>query len=307
MLHVLADSVLKRLRRFPLYYQRYNNTLNLTTNLAYTRFAQECAAHYERTVDPLDSPPSPVSATAAMLLRGVFPREKALAYSTHITELVECNDPAVSRPKGEEHLSLRIKEPLKTLDAGLLDVLRSPEVHRALLQFFRGHYRIAWVVCYRSLPTERVSSSWLWHADCFPPHTCKMFLHLTPATADTGAMELMTRADTMMYRRAGYFGQYLSERYADLQDFAKDHGLPYRPFHFEAAPGDATIFDMNCFHRAVPPRTAFRDVIQFFFLPNMIPWEEQLHRDGIDSVGSQAGGGFPKDPRVKATSISGRT
>lgn len=296
-LHTFADSVLKRIRRSPLYYQRYNNTLDLQTNLAYTRYTRECAAHYEQTRGPLNLPPSPVHENAAMLLRSVFPREKTLQYSARITELVTRNDPAVLRPKGEEHLSLRIKEPLRTLDTGLLDVLRSPEVHRALLQFFRGHYRIAWVVCYRSLPTQHVSSSWLWHSDSFPPHTCKMFLHLTSATAETGAMELMNRADTMAYRRAGYFGQHLGERFADLQEFAKHHNLPYRPFHFEANPGDATIFDMNFFHRAVPPRKDFRDVIQFFFLPNTIPWEEQLTRDGIDSVGGLAGGGFPKDPR----------
>ena len=183
-----------------------------------------------------------------------------------------------------------------TLGADILDVLRTPNVHETLLAYFRSHYRIQWITCYRSLPTAAVAGSWLWHSDSFPPHTCKMFVHLTEAKADTGATDLMNREDTMAYRRAGYFGQFLSERYADLQDFAKQHGLRYRPFHLDAEPGDATILDVNYFHRAVAPRTAFRDILSFYFLPSPISWEEELKREGVERI-TKRSLNVPKDPR----------
>jgi len=124
-----------------------------------------------------------------------------------------------------------------------------------------------------------------------------MFLHLTPATAETGATEVMNREDTMAYHGAGYFGQYRSEFKADLESFAKEHGLPYQPLHFDATPGDVTFLNMNFLHRAVAPRTGHRDIVSFCFLPNILPWEEQLEIDGIDSI--TIAGGIQKDPHPK--------
>ncbi len=250
----------------------------------------------------MDLPLSPLTDGAATIVRGALSPEKALAHSSKISELIARKDPRIEQSK-KDSLSLHISDPLITLGSDILDALRSPEVHQALLAFFRSHYRVYWATSYRSLPTSAVAGSWLWHSDSFPPHTCKMFLHLTRATADTGATDFMNREDTMAYRRAGYFGQYLGERYADLQDFAKKHRLPYRPFHLDANPGDATICDVSFFHRAVAPRTEYRDIVSLFFLPNTIHWEKQLELEGIETV-SKRTAALPKDPHPSAAIAS---
>lgn len=299
LLNRVADSVLTRIRRMPAYYTRYNNTLPYKINAAYSRFAKECEAAYAAAHPGETFDPSPLSTGAAQLIKGAFPAEKARAYSDRITRMFETNDPALERSTNYDDLQTRITGPLRSLGADLMDVFRSPEVDRAIRSFFRGHYRISWLTAFRTKPAQRVASSWLWHSDSYPPQTCKLFIHLTPVDAQRGATEFMNLEDTMAYRRAGYFGQYLDERYADLQEFGKAHGLPYRPFHFDAEPGDATIFNQNFFHRAVSPRTGFRDVVQFFLLPSMRPWDEQFARDGIDRL-TQPSGGYPKDPRPTA-------
>ncbi len=282
-----------------MYYERYNNTLDFTTNRIYTQYARECMTAYTAKHGTMDLPASPLVQNGAMIIKGALSAVKANACSAKITGLIERKNPSVEQSK-KDSLSLHISDPLITLGADILDVLRSPEVHRNLLAYFRSHYRIHWVTSYRSLPTKAaVAGSWLWHSDSFPPHTCKMFLHLTKATADTGATDFMNREDTMAYRRAGYFGQFRGERYAELQDFARDHHLPYRPFHLDAAPGDVTICDVNFFHRAVTPRADFRDIVSFFFVPNPIHWEEQLALDGIQNISKRAAI-LPKNPHPDA-------
>lgn len=296
LIHKTADTVLKAVRRQPFYYGRYNNTLPFSINRRYINYAKECADLYAAMHGKVSLPESPVVTDAALCIRNVFPRDKAIAYSEKMTEMIHRNDPHISHPKNYSDAQIRLLKPLESLGADLIDVFRSPEVHNAFLAFFRGHYRIEWITSYRTIPSDRKAGSWLWHSDSYPPFTCKLFIHLTPATAEIGATEFMSRSDTMAYRRAGYFGQYLDERYADLEEFAKAHDLPYRPFHRDADPGDVTIFNMNCFHRAVAPRKGFRDIVQFFLVPNPIPWDQQFAKDGIGSMDSK-GGGFVNDPR----------
>lgn len=293
------------MRRSRFYYERYNNTLRFDVNRAYDRYARECADRYAMEHGKRDFPPSPILTGAAMCLRAVFPENRARALSQRMNDLIESKDEHAVRPADAESLQIIIRKPLQMLGEGVLDVLRHTDVHHALLQFFHGHYRIYALGAWRTIPApaDKVMGSWLWHSDSYPPHTCKLFLHLTPANAETGATEFMNLEDTMAYRRAGYFGQFRVERYADLQDFAKAHGIPYRPFHLDAEPGDATLFNMNFFHRAVSPRKAIRDVVQFFFVPSLIPWEEHYKRD-IDRLMTTLGG-FPNDPRLSmATAAS---
>lgn len=292
LLQPAASAVMTKVYRHPWYYGKYNNTLMYTLNRRYTQYADECRASYAKDNPTANFPPSPLFTDAVTLIKRAFPREKAVAYSEKISALIDADDTSVLRP---HELQIRIKDPLRTLGSDMLDVFKHPEVNAALMAFFRCHFRIEWVNVFRSVPATHKISSWLWHCDSFPPGTCKLFLHFTPATADLGATEFMNREDTMAIRRAGYFGQYLGERYADLEAFAREHGIPYRPYRREAEPGDATIFDMNFFHRAVSPTHDFRDVMQVFLLPNPIPWNEQLAKDGIDSYTPEKG--YPKDPR----------
>lgn len=298
LVHKIADSILGRIQRSPMYYKKYNNTAAPRVNLIYSRFARKCAEQYakQNTGEALGA--SPVHTEGIQLLPKVFSEEKARSYSEKITALIDVNNSDIVE-KDPSGLSIRIQHPMMNLGEDLLDVLRNPEVNRSLEQFFNGYFRIEWAMCYRSIPCDRPASSWLWHSDSYPPHTCKMFLYLTPANVDRGAMQIMNLEDTMAYRDAGYFGQNLDERYDNLEEFAKAKNIPYRPHHVDTQPGDATIFDMNFFHKAVAPKTQFRDVIQFFFLPSLIPWEDQLQQDGIEYLGKL--GNVPKDPRIKRT------
>ena len=219
-----------------------------------------------------------------------------------ISGLMGREDPCVYHPL-EEHGGSRaeqIRSPLKSLGIEILDVMRSPELHKALLQFFRSHYRIKGTAAWRSFPTNDPDcASWLWHSDTYPPFTCKFFLHLTAADGQTGATEFMNREDTMAYRKAGYFGQFSNERTADLETFAKEHGIVYRPVRIDVQPGDVTIFNENFFHRAVPPRKDFRDVVQFLMLPSPVSWEDDYRRDPARLNEEMTD--FAKDPRVQAS------
>ncbi len=302
-LHSLADAVLKRMYRSPMYFQKYNNTLDFRTNRAYEAYAKECAELYAKNHPGESLGASPFVENAATVAHGAFPKEKAIAYSQKITDLIEQNSPYVTRIAALGKLSIEIEKPLESLGADILDVLRAPEVDSQLRAFFRGYYRVESLGVSRSQSSPELTNAWLWHSDSFPPHTCNLFLHLTPADADRGATEFLNLEDTMAYRRAGYFGQHKSERLADLETFAKNHHLPYRPMHRDAEPGDATLFNMNFFHRAKAPKTEFRDIVHFFFLPSPIPWDEWLRRDP-GYLSREKSSGFPKNPAVAAAGVA---
>ena len=263
-------------------------------NRTYEAYTQECMAHYASLHGDTEFDPSPIFSEGGQLVQGALSSEVANAHVDKITHLIESNDSCVDR-KDASGLSIGIKEPLVSLGANILDCLRSPSINTALLNFFHSNYRVEWATCYRSVPSQEIAGSWYWHSDSYPPHTLKMFLHLTPATAETGATEIMNREDTLAYRKAGYFGQQMDERLADLTDFAKKHNIPYRPHHFDAAAGDVTLLNSNFFHRAVAPRTNHRDIISFFLVPNILTWEEQIEKDGISSTIIPKGG-VPKNP-----------
>lgn len=296
-LHKAADSLLLKIRRHPLYYKKYNNTLAWKINRSYEKYTQECIEKYAKEHGPVELSDSPLVTDGVLLVKNAMDAERAKGYSEKFSKLIEEKSEWIAQPKDYADLQIRLLEPLRALDAGLMDVFKTPAVHEALLAFFRGHYRIEWVNTFRSIPSDRKASSWLWHSDSFPPHTCKLFLHLTDATAETGATDFMSLEDTHAFRKAGYYGQYLAERYDGLEEFAQEKGLNYRPIHFDAVPGDATIFDMNFFHRAVSPRVRYRDVAQFYLVPNNISWDEQFAKDGVDGMRAPHKG-YLKDPRL---------
>ncbi len=297
-LHRVADAVLKRIQRSSPYYKRFNNTLAYRYNKVYARYGRECAQRYAEVHGPLDLPPTPLETQPAIRIPGVYPAEKARALSAKIGELIDRRDPCVLIPPREHGGGqAQILNPVQVLGVDILDAMRSPALHRALLQIFRGHYRVKGTTVWRTFPTDQADrASWLWHCDTIPPNIYKVFIHLTPVNAALGATEFMDRKDTMAYRRAGYFGQYGKERRGDLDIFAKQHGLPFRPIHIDAETGDATIFNQNYFHRAVPPRTSFRDILQFLIIPSLVSWEEDYRRDPARLLTSS--GDYPKDPRA---------
>ena len=298
-LQATVDPILKKVVRSGPYTRRYNNSLDIRLNETYLRYQRYCSAQYQLRNGLQHFDESRIRTHSAQIFKNVMAPEKARTYSQKISNLIEHNTEQVKIDDKHSSLLKTIRHPLRTMGTEYLEIFRFPELHRALVTFFRGDYRLEWVSAFRTLPSTHVISSWNWHTDANPPYTCKVFLHLTSATADTGATEFMTPDDTAAYRRAGYFGDhYGNERMGDteLRAFAAQHHLPYQPFHFDVSAGDASLFNQNFLHRAVAPRSGFRDVFEFFLLPNPIPWDEQLTKDGIDSAQLRFPL-YPKNPR----------
>ncbi len=298
-LQVTVDPLLKKIVRSSLYTNRYSNSLDIRLNETYLRYQRFCSAQYVARHGVQDFGESRIRTHSAQIFSGVVAAEKARQYSEQISYFIEHNQELVKIDDKHSSLLKTIKHPLRTMGTDYLEIFHNPELHNALVTFFGGDYRLEWVSAFRTLPSTHVVSSWNWHTDANPPYTCKVFLHLTSATADTGATDFMTPEDTALYRRAGYFGDhYGSERMGDkeIREFAQKHGLPYRPFHFDVSAGDASLFNQNFLHRAVAPRVGYRDVFEFFLLPNPVPWHEQLAKDGIDSAQIRLPL-YPKNPR----------
>ena len=293
--HTVADAILKKIRRSSPYYKHYNNNLQWKINRSYMTYAQECRAKYAKNHDTSFGP-SPLKEEPAIQFKGAISTDTAKMLSNKITELIEQGHECVFQNAEHKDLQTVIAQPLDNMGDSILDVLRNPEVNDALISHFKGYYSMTAISAFRSFPSDKLITSWLWHSDCYPPQTCKLFLHLTRADSETGATDFMSVEDTMAYRKAGYFGLG-GERIEDIEGFAKDHGLPYRPFHIDADPGDATIFDMNFFHRAVSPIADYRDVVQLFFQPSPISWEEDYAING--ELLKKPKAGFAKDPRFK--------
>ncbi len=287
------DRLAERARYWPIFYRKYNNVLGYTLNERFGSYARKCQAAYrQKTGEQLDPHASELRKEGTMLVRNAFSREDALAISDEFSRRAQQDDGVIHGKN--DALQVGLAKPVSTLNLKPLDVFKNPDVDRELRQYFGGYYRIMFTNSYRSFPTDKIEESWLWHTDSYPIYTCKLFLFCTDAGKDQGATQFMSREDTMQYRAAGYFGNITKDRLSDLEPFAKEHGLPYRPFQHEAAAGDVMLFENNGLHRAVPPKAGFRDVIAFGLLPSMRPWDEQLKLDGIEKI--EKATHFPKDP-----------
>lgn len=289
-----VDTVFRKIRRSTPYVERYNNTLGFFLNERYLRYARECRIAYAARNGKQDFKKSDIHTKSVQCVKNILPADKAKRYSDRFTELI-ASENIVDAGGGTANLLRKISEPIKNLDHDFLNIFHTPQLHQALLAFFHSDYRIQWLSAFRTLPSADIAPTWKWHSDSFPPNTCKLFLHLTPVTAESGATNFLTPEDTKAYRRAGYIGQSREERLADFTDFAKEHNLPHRPYNVDVEAGDGSIFNMNYFHRAVAPKHDYRDVIEFFLFPNPIPWDEQIAKDGVESL--ECHGDFPKDPR----------
>ena len=271
-----------RLYYLPIFYRRYNNVNGPFENSRYRRFAKRCRSLYAmQTGELLDPTTSGIYTQGSVLVRNVFPRAVMDELSREISRRFETKTGLLPGRYG--HLYSDIEHPVSGFAKVTLNIFKNPEVDRELKHYFGGWYRVEWLTAYRTVPTkEKLESAWLWHSDSSPSETCKVMVFLTDAGWDRGATEFMSREDTMLYRDKGYFGSHLHLRRSDLDVFAKEHNLPYRPFHHEAKAGDVMLFENNVFHRAIPPIKDYRDVVCFTMLPNTRPWDEQLKREGIE-------------------------
>lgn len=188
-----------------------------------------------------------------------------------------------------------IKNPLSLLGDTVINIFDSPELNEQICRHFGGFYKIAWLDCYRTVPSNVRKQAWLWHSDNVPVGLLKVQVLLTDANRDTGAIEILPRSQTLAFRKAGYFGDIVSERLADLTDFAKRHNIEFSPVCVEAKAGDVLLFDNNDLHRANPPKRNFRDALTILLVPSATPWREAYQLSGKAAV-EQKPGGYPLYP-----------
>jgi hypothetical protein len=274
-------------------YRRYQNTLGPFVNNRYRRYCELCR---ETPIDDVGE--SAVRDAGSTLVSQVMSGERARGLSDQMTRLLE-ESAAKALGSQTQPMMKKLDRPVTRLGREIVDIFSSEVLDKQIRAFFGCHYRIQWLDCYRSFPTKQVSHSWLWHSDNVPIHTLKVMLHLTDAGERRGATKFMNFADTLAYYEAGYRGD-LSKRKEDLESFAKQHELLYRPFSHDAKAGDVILFVNNALHKAVPPIDGYRDVLTFLLLPNPIPWNRQLEIDGIEQIEANPGG-YPRNPARRRT------
>lgn len=268
-------------------FARHGNALGPIVNGRYRKYADRC----HQSGQPGRSSTG-VRKEGSVLIKSCLDGVAALELSDTVSSIIE--------QEHQECLSdtppmmQRIANPVTRLGRSVIEIFNDPTLRTPIESYFGCHFRVQWLDCYRSYPTQTVSQSWLWHSDNVPSETLKVMLHLTGADKSRGATQFMTYDDTIEYYRAGYHG-HTANRVDDLEAFAGSHGLPYRPFCHEAAPGDVMLFNNNALHKAVPPKDVHRDVLTYLLLPNPIPWDQQLQRDGIASIEDNPGG-YPVRP-----------
>ncbi len=287
LLQSAAKPFLRWYASRPEQFDRYHNKLGPFVNGVYNEYSEQCRAAYSCPRDDQG-----VREQGSILIRDVLQTEVANRLSGTMSDRIE-EDPKSVR-ESTSKLMRSVHEPITSLGNEVIDIFHNAILDQRIREYFGCHYRVQWLSCYRSLPTEDVSHAWLWHSDNVPCETLKVMLHLTDAGEQQGATQFMSLEDTRAYYRAGYRGSR-TKRLEDLAGFASQNGLPHRPFHHDAKAGDVMIFLNNALHKAVPPQHGHRDVLTYLLVPNPIPWNEQLEIDGIAAIESNPGG-YPDNP-----------
>ncbi len=273
-------------------FRKHKNTLGPWVNNRYLRYCQRC-----RQQSSIATGASQIREVGSVLVPGVMPTTEAERLSDCMSKVIEATG-GPTLGSSNQPMARKVERPITDLGGEVLQIFADKTLDQQICDYFGCYYRIQWVNCYRSYPTEEVSASWLWHSDNVPVETLKVMLHLTDAGPQQGATQFMTFADTQAYYEAGYRG-HGTKRRADLREFAKQHQLPYRPFCHDARAGDVMLFMNNALHKAVPPVSGYRDVLTYLLLPNPVPWDRQLEQDDRVALESNPGG-YPSNPAQPA-------
>jgi hypothetical protein len=277
-------------------WRRTGNTLPPVVNGLYWRHLKRCQQIYAGQNPEARTWLEPQSVTDGYaVVRGALDPEFAAQCSRRFDQAVLEQQGIYTQPDAAAN-SVKLQRPVDTFGDQLLDALRGP-LDEALRRHFRSHYRLESIDCYRSMPSRARAGSWLWHKDNVPFGCIKAMLHLTPTTAETGAMRFLDWADTRKMHRIGYFGVRARERIGDIAALAAERGQHVTIRHVDAKPGDVLIFNNNLLHSAVPPEHSHRDVCTILVLPNEVPWDAALRRSGRDHI-QDAATSYPARPQA---------
>jgi hypothetical protein len=159
--------------------------------------------------------------------------------------------------------------------------LLCPEVQRTIHSFYRSHFRVRSVRASRNrapLHGTTGHTSTEWHLDPEITSDLRLFVYLTPATRDNGALETIDRATTRRVLRSGYIAR------GRVYGSARLLLSTTRTAH-EGPAGTSLLIDpQRTMHRAgrcAPGQ--HRDIVQFWITPSTTPlepdWCERLPPD----------------------------
>lgn len=269
----------------------FNNSLSPIINLRYQQFADKCRK--KSVVHLANQYAQPLPITAPVHLKNIMHEDVAKQLSQRITDrVVEQQSLTV---EAENPVFIGIKKPITLLGEAVIDIFDHPELDAQIMRHFGGFYKIAWLDCYRTVPSEVRKQAWLWHSDNVPIGLLKVQLLLTDANRERGAIQILTREQTLAFRKAGYFGDIVSERLAELDRFAQEHNIPFSPICAEAKAGDVLLFDNNDLHRANPPQRDHRDALTILLMPSAVPWRTAYQAVGKAAI-EESPGGYPLYP-----------
>lgn len=270
----------------------FNNSLSPVINLRYQKYAEQCRKQAKLSCGQFSDAPDPI--TEPQHIRQIIPASMACELSQRISKRIAAQQSLMV--ESDNPVFIGIKNPLSLLGDAVIDIFDSPELDDRIRRHFGGFYKIAWLDCYRTVPSDVRKQAWLWHSDNVPAGLLKVQVLLTDASRNTGAIEILPRSQTLAFRKAGYFGDIVSERLAELSDFAKQHNIDFSPNCVEAKAGDVLLFDNNHLHRANPPKQDFRDALTILLFPSAIPWREAYQLSGKAAVEHKPGG-YPLYPQ----------
>ncbi len=266
----------------------FNNSLSPKINIRYSLYADECRKQ-SRQLSPdeqLFQKRKPILEPTRF--ESIIPRNEALSLSDKVSQIVDEGNKV--KTENDNPVFIGIPEPISLLGEDVINIFDNQELDARIKKHFGGYYRVAWLDCYRTVPSLIRKQAWLWHSDNVPARLLKVQLLLTDADRHNGAINMLSHKDTLAFRHAGYFGDLVAERLPDLSEFAQQCGVAFNPICCEAKAGDVLLFDNNDLHCAMPPERNYRDALTFLLLPSSKPWNEVYRRNGKASVEKNPGG-----------------
>lgn len=148
-----------------------------------------------------------------------------------------------------------------------------------------------------NLPGEAVAeSSFGWHIDDNPAQIMKVFVYLNDVTAATGAFRAFPRAHSRSLLKMGFKSWKPSQRILNgplVNDYMATNPDALRVL--EGRAGTVLMFDNNLVHKATPPESGERFVIQIVVYPSHEPMDaEQVFKALTRPILSD----YPKNPAV---------
>lgn len=178
----------------------------------------------------------------------------------------------------EDYYHFNLTNPITKNKIKLKKILNNDEIKNIISNYYKTYFKIQWVDCYRTFPSNQLYTSWLWHTDNHPTKCLKLMLLLTDQNEESGAMKFINLESSKQIKKKGFIGKKISERVKSFLKFKKIHNLNFKEISFSGKAGDMYIFNANCFHKAIVPKKKYRDISTMFVLPHYFDFNEVFNK-----------------------------